>query len=115
MECFFFYFFVFVDSAEIAKELPEDSYGLIFGINTFIAYCSQTLLTIIVASDLFELNLSIFDQFNVYASFYTFLGSIYFLFMVMHAAKLILGEKSKIKHNLTNVNTISETSEYQQQ
>lgn len=33
----------------MAKELTQDSYGLVFGINTFLALSFQTVLTLIVA------------------------------------------------------------------
>ncbi|KAJ9581497.1 hypothetical protein L9F63_023323, partial [Diploptera punctata] len=40
-----------VANAEVAKHLSEDSYGLIFGINTFIALALQSTLTLIVVSE----------------------------------------------------------------
>ena len=39
-----------IASYEIVKQLPEQSYGLIFGFNTFIALSCQTFLTIVVNS-----------------------------------------------------------------
>lgn len=88
-------------SAEIAKQLSEDSYGLIFGINTFVAYCAQTLLTLVVVADIFSLKLSIVDQFNVYGVYYAVLGLIYFLFIAHHTIEWFFGKKPK--HNLTDV------------
>jgi hypothetical protein len=41
----------FINSAEVAKNIGEDSYGLIFGVNTFIALALQSVLTLIVVSD----------------------------------------------------------------
>jgi hypothetical protein len=41
----------FINSAEVAKNIGEDSYGLIFGVNTFIALVLQSVLTLIVVSD----------------------------------------------------------------
>lgn len=80
--------FIFICySAEIAKELPEDSYGLIFGINTFFAYCLQSILTIIVVSDSFSLNLNIFQQMNTYGGFLAFVGFLYFLLMAFSVIK----------------------------
>ena len=38
-------------SAEVAKHLTEDSYGLIFGVNTFLALALQSALTLIVVSE----------------------------------------------------------------
>lgn len=36
-------------SSEVAKGLKQESYGLVFGINTFLALFFQTILTLIVA------------------------------------------------------------------
>jgi thiamine transporter 2/3 len=44
-------FLNFIHSAEVAKNIGEDSYGLIFGVNTFIALALQSVLTLIVVSD----------------------------------------------------------------
>ena len=37
-------------SFQVAKAIPKDSYGLVFGINTFMALLLQTILTTVVAS-----------------------------------------------------------------
>lgn len=88
-------------SAEIAKELPEDSYGLIFGINTFIAYGLQSVLTAIVVSDAFELQLNIFQQMNVYGGFLAFVGFSYFLLIVFSG---FLCKCCNTKNNRVTVN-----------
>lgn len=75
----FNYFF----SAEIAKQLPEDSYGLIFGVNTFLAYWMQIILTLGVATDIFDLNLSIINQFNVYGCSFGVFGLMYFVLIII--------------------------------
>ena len=36
-------------SSEVAKELRQESYGLVFGIITFVALFFQTILTLIVS------------------------------------------------------------------
>jgi thiamine transporter 2/3 len=41
----------FINSAEVAKNISEDSYGLIFGVNTFLALAFQSILTLVVVSD----------------------------------------------------------------
>jgi thiamine transporter 2/3 len=41
-----------INSAEVAKNIGEDSFGLIFGVNTFIALALQSVLTLIVVSDI---------------------------------------------------------------
>jgi len=47
----FIFLFNFIDSAEVAKHLNEDSTGLIFGVNTFMAVAFQTVLTAIVVDE----------------------------------------------------------------
>lgn len=52
---------------EIVKELPKDSYGLIFGFNTFVALGIQTILTLVVNT---ILGIEAQPQFKIYAGFY---------------------------------------------
>lgn len=44
-------FMVTVASAIVAKKIHEDSFGLIFGINTVVALATQTILILIIISD----------------------------------------------------------------
>lgn len=44
-------FLNFINSAEVAKNIGEDSYGLIFGVNTFVALALESVLTLVVVSD----------------------------------------------------------------
>ena len=39
-----------VASFEVAKNITQSSYGLVFGLNTFLALSFQTILTTVVAS-----------------------------------------------------------------
>lgn len=39
-------------SFEVARLISDDSYGLVFGFNTFVALFFQSILTLIVADDL---------------------------------------------------------------
>lgn len=41
---------LFLCSGEVAKNISQDSYGLIFGMNTFVALFSQTVLTKVVTN-----------------------------------------------------------------
>jgi thiamine transporter 2/3 len=41
----------FIYSTEVAKHLNENSYGLIFGVNTFMALVLQSVLTVIVVDE----------------------------------------------------------------
>lgn len=75
-------FFIYC-SAELAKSLVEDSFALIFGINTLIALILQTILTLIVVSESVNLQLNTFEQFTVYAFYYIVIGIIYFIAVVV--------------------------------
>jgi hypothetical protein len=44
---YIFFFFSF----EVARHICDDSYGLVFGFNTFLALLFQSILTLIVADD----------------------------------------------------------------
>lgn len=92
----------FAFSAEIAKELPEDSYGMIFGVNTFFAYCIQSILTAIVVSDPFGLELNIFQQMNIYGGFLGFVGGIYFILLLVSIIQSINCSNTK-QIDLSNV------------
>lgn len=65
-------------SAEVARNLQEESFGLVFGINTLLALVFQSLLTVIVVSETgFELNPV--DQYAVYAFYFIAVAIIYFI------------------------------------
>ena len=40
-----------ISSYEVASRISPDSYGLVFGVNTFMALFFQTILTLVVADD----------------------------------------------------------------
>jgi len=65
-----------VANAEVAKNLNEDSTGLIFGVNTFLAVAFQTVLTVIVVDER-GLALTTSTQFLVYGGYYMVLGVIF--------------------------------------
>lgn len=69
-------YILFISSAEVAQVISEDSYGLVFGVNTFVALVLQTILTLIV-SDRKGLELKEADQFLVYGCCYAVLGIFY--------------------------------------
>lgn len=79
--CTLFAFTITICSAGLAKKLEDDSFGLIFGINTFVALVMQSLLTVIVVSGN-VLHLSVIDQFLVYAG-------CYFVFAGLYAINLV--------------------------
>ncbi|VDN05091.1 unnamed protein product [Thelazia callipaeda] len=60
----------------LAKKMIGESFGLIFGLNSFIALTLQVLLTIIVP-DHHGLNMPVRKQFMVYAGCHAFIGTIF--------------------------------------
>lgn len=53
----YFNFICIIHSFEIAKFISEDSYGLIFGVNTFFALLLQSILTAIIVNGNLKLDL----------------------------------------------------------
>ncbi|KAJ9581500.1 hypothetical protein L9F63_023326 [Diploptera punctata] len=66
-----------VANTEVAKQLREDSYGLIFGVNMFVALVFQSVLTIIVVDENGPLALSPEMQFKTYGGYYLVLGILF--------------------------------------
>lgn len=62
----------------MAKYLEEDSFGLIFGINMFVAVGVQALLTLATISER-GLMLDPRDQFKVYGGYFLVLSIIYLI------------------------------------
>ncbi|XP_053978452.1 thiamine transporter 1-like [Hylaeus volcanicus] len=77
---------VTVASFEIAKHISEDSYGLIFGINTFFALLLQTVLTAIVVNG--NLGLDLRSQYFVYGGYFIAIAMLY----------IIIGISSIVRH-----------------
>ncbi|XP_034488866.1 thiamine transporter 2 [Drosophila innubila] len=77
-------FTITVASAEVARNLQEDSFGLVFGINTLLALVFQSLLTIAVLSE-WGFALNPVGQYTVYAFYFIAVAVIYFIsVMVEH-------------------------------
>lgn len=74
---FIYYFMITIASSEISQNIQEDSYGLVFGINTFIALFLQTILTMVVATSNIGFGLSLRSQYLVYGLYHMFIASIY--------------------------------------
>lgn len=88
--CVLYSFTITVASAEVAKHLEDDSFGLVFGINTFVAVLLQTILTLTVVSDE-GLALTVFQQYTVYAVYFFVLSAIYlaaFIFSLVRSCRL---------------------------
>lgn len=69
-------FMITLISAHVAQQLAADSFGLIFGINTFLALVFQSLLTLTVVSET-GLGLDIQGQFVSYGIYFIALSGIY--------------------------------------
>ena len=80
-----------VASFEIAKNLKENSYGLIFGINSWFALGFEVILTITVA-DSAGLNLGPREQFYVYGGYFLVIG---LLFACYNLTTRIVGLRQK--------------------
>ncbi|XP_066255009.1 thiamine transporter 1-like [Euwallacea similis] len=74
-----FHLTITVASSEIAKLIKEDSYGLIFGLNTFIALLFQTIMTLVVVTKNVGFALPPRSQYFVYGVFHLILGCIYII------------------------------------
>lgn len=66
---------VTVASFEVAKCISENSYGLIFGVNTFVSLLLQTILTVVVVNG--NLNLDIRSQYYVYGGYFIVIAILY--------------------------------------
>lgn len=69
-------------SAEIAKNISDDSFGLVFGFNTLIALSLQTVLTFAVTDSSGWFALDVIEQFTVYGYYFIVLSVIYLMFLI---------------------------------
>lgn len=80
-----FYLYTYMSNviyrAEVARYLEEDSFGLVFGINTMVALIFQTILTLLIISE-GGFALSTKGQFTVYAFYFIGVGIIYLVAVV---------------------------------
>lgn len=81
-------FMITIASATVAQHLADDSFALIFGVNTLFALIFQTILTIIAIT---WLELSFRDQFLVYGFYFIGLSLLY---LVTSVVNLIFCRKS---------------------
>uniref|UniRef100_A0A182RNU8 Thiamine transporter 1 n=1 Tax=Anopheles funestus TaxID=62324 RepID=A0A182RNU8_ANOFN len=80
--CVLYAFAITVVSAEIAKNISDDCFGLVFGFNTLVALSLQTLLTFSVTDSDGWFALDVFGQFTVFSCYFLVLGGIYTAFLV---------------------------------
>lgn len=95
-------------SANVAKELSSNNHGLIFGCNTFVAVCLQSLLTFVVV-DSRVLHLSIRKQFVVYSGYFAVVTFIFAFFFVISMLS-----KSTSTSNTERPRSISKEEEEEQ-
>lgn len=73
--CFFF-------SASVARRLADDSFALIFGINTFLALIFQSIFTLVVVSDT-GFTLTPRYQYVVNGSYFLTLAVLYLVMVIL--------------------------------
>lgn len=78
--CTVFYFIVTIAAAIVAENLVDDSFGLVFGINTLVSLLFQSILTLIFVTDT-GFGLPPKDQYIVFGSYFLIISAIY-LFIV---------------------------------
>lgn len=71
-------FMITLASATVAKNLLEDSFALIFGVNTLGALIVQNILTIVFVTDI-GLGLTQRHQFVVFGGYFVLLSAIFFI------------------------------------
>nr|ABN58742.1 reduced folate carrier [Caenorhabditis elegans] len=92
----------YVLRANVAKELSSNNHGLIFGCNTFVAVCLQSLLTLVVVDSRF-LHLDIRTQFVIYSGYFALVASIFaFFFMISLFSKSSNAHTAQTTYEATN-------------
>ncbi|EAA10851.4 AGAP006349-PA [Anopheles gambiae str. PEST] len=94
-------FMVTMASAIVAKYLEEDSFGLIFGINMFVAVGVQALLTLATISER-GLMLDPRDQFKVYGGYFLVLSIIYLIAAIAASAARVWQLRREARAASTN-------------
>jgi len=95
----FYHIMATVANCEVAKNIPPDSYALVFGVNTFMSLLLQTCLTVVVNSPI-GLMLGIRTQFFVYSGGCLIIGSLYIFGALWSTYKLM------IRHGIFTTNTV---------
>ncbi|KAG8234671.1 hypothetical protein J437_LFUL006560 [Ladona fulva] len=78
---------VTVASMEVAKKIEDDCYGLIFGLNTFVALVIQTIWVIVAVTDV-GLALGARDQFLVTGGYFIILGMIFLIIALITTTRM---------------------------
>lgn len=74
-------FMITMASGIVAQHLADDSFALIFGINTLLALIFQSILTAVVIT---WLGLDTREQFFIYGSYFVALSIIYLIYSIVH-------------------------------
>lgn len=77
--CSIYQFMVTIASVEIAKYIMEDSYGLVFGLNSLVALILQTFLTLCFVSGDLGVPLYPRDQYLVYGFYHIAIAALYII------------------------------------
>ncbi|XP_023017748.2 thiamine transporter 2-like [Leptinotarsa decemlineata] len=72
-----YHFMITVASSEVAKYIRDESYGLVFGVNTFVALIFQSVLTAVVVTKKVGFALEPRDQYFVYGVFHVCIAVCY--------------------------------------
>lgn len=75
-----YYFMITIASSEISQRIQDDSYGLVFGINTFIALLCQSVMTLLVVTSNVGFGLTPRNQYLVYGLYHLLVA---FIFIVI--------------------------------
>lgn len=87
-----YHFMITIASAEIATHILEDSYGLVFGMNTFVALLVETLIIIFVLTETgFHLSAAR-SQYLFYSGYFLFFG---FVFAIIGVVSYVRAYKRK--------------------
>ncbi|EDW37832.1 GL19735 [Drosophila persimilis] len=97
--CAIFFFIITVAGAIVAENLVEDSFGLVFGINTLVGLMLQTILTIVVVEPDPGFGLGLRDQYLVNGGYFLCLGGIFGLWILI--AKLCAKSRNSKQMRIT--------------
>lgn len=79
-----YHFTITVVTSEVAKDIPEDTCGLVFGLNTLIALILQTILTLVVVDGDVGLGLNARYQYIVYGGYFICIATIFIIFGIVN-------------------------------
>ena len=96
-------FLITILTSEIAKCIVNDSYGLVFSTNTFVALCLQLVLIHVFVKNHFSANFSIQMQYFLY-------GSVHFVLAFLIVIVVLIRCFSCNHHNVNNYNDTSDSS-----